>query len=197
MYRNGKSYDVFKNVPVEDCVIWNDWGKALEIGAETKAEEIHNISFRNCDIIHITGNALDCMNVDYADVHDILFTDINIEADEVIPKSLIQKKDDEVYVNTDPNFMPITLCAEIIYHHEYSAGSATRLGKIRNILFNNINVYGDKMPKAHFFGYDEEHKTENILITNLRLSGEPITALTGKDWYIGEFTDNIRIEVAP
>ena len=197
MYRNGKSYDVFKNVLVEDCVIWNDWGKALEIGAETKAEEIHSISFRNCDIIHITGNALDCMNVDYADVHDILFTDINIEADEVIPKSLIQKKDDEVYVNTDPNFMPLTLCAEVIYHHEYSAGSATRRGRIRNIVFNNINVYSDKMPKAYFFGYDEDHKTENILVTNLRLNGEPITALSGQNWSIGKFTDNIRIEADP
>ena len=73
MYRNGKNYDVFKNVLVEDCVIWNDWGKALEIGAETKAEEIHNITFRNCDLIHLTGPALDCMNVDYADVHDVMY----------------------------------------------------------------------------------------------------------------------------
>ena len=86
MYRNGKAYDVFKNVVVENCVIWNDWGKCLEIGAETRAEEICNITFRNCDLIHLTGPALDCMNVDYADVHDIAFSDINIEANETIPE---------------------------------------------------------------------------------------------------------------
>jgi hypothetical protein len=71
MYRNGKSYDVFQNVLIENCVIWNDWGKCLEIGAETRAKEICNVTFESCSIIHVCGSPLDCMNVDYADVHDI------------------------------------------------------------------------------------------------------------------------------
>ena len=85
MYRNGKAYDVFKNVVIKNCTIWNDWGKCLEIGAETRAEEIFNITFENCDIIHVTGTPLDCCNVDYADVHDVVYKDISIEYDEVIP----------------------------------------------------------------------------------------------------------------
>ena len=197
MYRNGKNYDVFKNVLVEDCVIWNDWGKALEIGAETKAEEIHNITFRNCDLIHLTGPALDCMNVDYADVHDVTYTDINIEADEVIPKYMLQKNDEHKYENTDPNYMPLTICAEVVYHHEYSAGSAIRRGKNRNMLFKNINVYSDKMPKVQLLGYDETHKTENIVISNLYLNGEPITELSGDHFVTNEFVENVSIEVDP
>lgn len=58
---NGKVYDIFKNVIAENCVIWNDWGKCLEIGAETRAEEIADIYFKNCSIIHVTGPVLDCM----------------------------------------------------------------------------------------------------------------------------------------
>ena len=193
MYRNGKAYDVFKNVLVENCVIWNDWGKCLEIGAETRAEEICNVTFCACDLIHLTGPALDCMNVDYADVHDIAFSDINIEADEIIPISLIQKNNAQVYQNTDINYMPLTISIGVVYHHEYSAGGVRR-GRNRNIIFKNINLYSNKLPKMQFFGYDNAHKTENILITNFYLNGNPITALPESNWNIGEFAENIRLE---
>ena len=36
MYRSGESYDVFRHVRVRNLTIWNDWGKCLEIGAETR-----------------------------------------------------------------------------------------------------------------------------------------------------------------
>ena len=193
MYRNGKSYDVFKNVVVENCVIWNDWGKALEIGAETRAEEICNVTFRACDLIHLTGPALDCANVDYADVHDIAFSDINVEADEIIPRSLIQKNNAQVYQNTDIKYMPLTISAGVVYHHEYSAGGERR-GRNRDLLFKNIHLYSDKLPRMQFSGYDDAHKTENILISNFYLNETPITQLPPSNWNIGEFAENIRLE---
>ena len=193
MYREGKCYDTFENVLVENCVIWNDWGKALEIGAETKAEEIRNITFRNCDIIHEIGPVLDCMNVDFADVHDVTYSDINIEADEVIPPPIIQTNDSETYVNNDPLYMPPTISVTVVFHHEYSGGGKRR-GKNRNMVFKNINVYGDKLPNMEFIGYDEEHKTENILISGLTLNGEPLTSLPTENVIIGDFAENIRFE---
>ena len=197
MYRNGKAYDVFKNVLVENCVIWNDWGIALEIGAETRAEEISHITFRNCDIIHLTNDALNCMNVDYADVHDVTFENINIECDESIPHPQIQGSDSYVYANTKPNYMPITICLAIMYHHEYSKGNEARRGKNRNFLFKDIHVFGDKLPKIRCYGYDEEHMTENVLISNLSLNGALITDLPERNWDIREFTRNIRLEADP
>ena len=106
MYRNGKAYDVFRNVLVRNCVIWNDWGKCLEIGAETRAEEICDVVFENCDIIHLTGPALDCMNVDYADAHDITWRDIRIELDDVIPQPMLQNTDKDTFRQQDPDFVP-------------------------------------------------------------------------------------------
>lgn len=196
MYRNGKCYDTFENVLVENCVIWNDWGKALEIGAETKAEEIKNITFRSCDIIHQTGPVLDCMNVDFADVHDVIYTDINIEADEVIPPPILQGNDLETYQNNDLKYMPMTVSVSVVFHDEYSGGGLRR-GKNRNIVFKNVNIYGDKLPKMEFFGYDEEHKTENILISNFTLNGEPITSIPSENWIVGDFAENIRFESTP
>lgn len=193
MYRNGKSYDVFRNVLIENCVIWNDWGKALEIGAETRAEEICNITFRNCDLIHLTGTALDCMNVDYADVHDITFSDINIEADEIIPEPLIQKNDIEVYRNTDLGYMPPMIAVNVVFHHEYSAGGERR-GRNRDMIFKNINLYSDKLPKMEFSGYDNTHKTEKILVSHFYLNGEPIASLPQRNWNVGEFAEDIQLE---
>lgn len=193
MYRNGKSYDVFKNVLVENCVIWNDWGKCLEIGAETRAEEITNVTFRNCDLIHLTGPALDCMNVDYADVHDITFSDIRIEADEIILKPLIQGNDDEQYVILETHFMPPTISIEVTYHHEYSA-SGNRRGKNRDFRFDHIEVLSDKQPVFYFKGYNEESKTENISISDFYLNGKAITEQPKENWCVKDFAENIRWE---
>ncbi len=193
-YRGGKSYDVFKNVLVENCVIWNDWGKCLEIGAETKAEEICNIVFRNCDLIHLTGAALDCLNVDYANVHDVTFCNINVECDERIPAPMIQRKDTDVYQNTNPDYMPVTIAVSVIYHHEYSTGDPLRRGRNHDFLFENIHVFGKTLPRVKCAGYDENHKTENIRIRTLTLNGAPIYSLSGEQWTMGEFTENITLE---
>lgn len=194
-YHGGGCYDSFENVLIERCVIFNDWGKALEIGAETKAEKIRNVHFRDCDIIHLTGPALDCMNVDYAEVSEVYFTNINIEADEVIPKLLIQTKDGEPYRNTDPEYMPETICLEVRYHAEYSAGVNKR-GKNHDFTFKNIRLYGNKKPVLRFLGYDSEHKTENILIEDLYLNDKPIRSLDECETFIGEFAENIRLETS-
>ena len=192
MYRGGKAYDVFRDVLVERCVVWNDWGKALEIGAETKAEEIFNVTFRGCDIIHLMGPALDCMNVDYADVHDIIFRDIRIESDEVIPPPAIQKNDREVYRLSCEDFIPPIIDLSVMYHHEYSQGCPTRRGKNRGFLFENIHIIGDKIPTANFVGYDSEHRTENITVKSLTYNGTPIVSTEQMHWNVGEFTENVQ-----
>jgi hypothetical protein len=89
--------------------------------------------------------------------------------------------------------MPLTISVNVVYHHEYSAGGDRR-GRNRNMIFKNINLYSDKLPKMQFSGYDDSHKTENILITNFYLNGKPITKLPKSNWNIGEFTENIRLE---
>lgn len=53
-----------EDILVTDCVIWNDWGRALEIGAETCADLIRDITFRNCDIIRVNYVALDIQHGD-------------------------------------------------------------------------------------------------------------------------------------
>ena len=193
MYRNGKAYDVFKNTTIRNCTIWNDWGKALEIGAETKAEEIFNIVFEDCDVIHVTGPALDCYNVDYADVHDVVYQNINVEYDYNVPKYLLQKNDAEVYQNPDPDHTPNLICVITDSHPEYSKG-ITRRGINRNITFKNIRLYARQKPKMYFKGYDKDHQTKDIVIENLYWNDELMKSLGEDQLVIKEFTENIRLK---
>jgi len=190
MNHNGVCYDTFRNVLVKNCVIWNDWGKSLEIGAETRAEEMCNIVFDNCHIIHATGPVLDCMNVDYADVHDVTYKNITVEFDDTMLMPVIQKTDAQIYENPDPDFAPSVINVGVSFHAEYSAGGQRR-GKNRNIIFDNIRLYGRQKPVFAFKGYDSEHMTENITVTNFFVNDKP---LEDYEYIANEFTGNIEIK---
>lgn len=193
MYRNGKSYDVFKNVRISNCVIWNDWGKCLEIGAETRAEEIYDIVYDNCHIIHVSGRVLDCMNVDYAHVHDVTYQNITIEYDGNIPPMVMQKTDTQMYENNDPDYSPFVLSSYITYHGEYSANGARR-GKNSNFTYQNIRLYGRQTPKFDFCGYDKQHKVSNVTVKDFYINDKPLKngEFTVKT---NEFSENIKITV--
>lgn len=191
MYRNGKSYDVFKNVVVKNCVIWNDWGKSLEIGAETRAEEICNVTFQDCNLIHIMGPALDCLNVDYADVHDVVYKNITVEYDDIILEPTLQKNDLHRYDNDNLDYTPEVIRVEVVFHHEYSAGG-TRRGKNRNIKFEDIYMYGSHKPKFYFRGYDIESGVSNIEVKNFYLNDKALK-IGEYEIFTNDFCENVQI----
>lgn len=75
-----------RHILVEDCLFWNaQFGNALEIGYETRCDEISDVVFRRCEILHCeyegnqSGGVLTIHNADRAFVHDIHYEDIRIE----------------------------------------------------------------------------------------------------------------------
>lgn len=191
---SGYRYDTCEDILFENCVIWNDWGKGLEIGAETRAEHLRRIVFRNCDIIHLTGPAIDIMNVDYGKVHDVLFEDIRIEYDPVIQRPTIQKDDDTPFV-ADPNstYMPLAVCFNIEKHPEYSSGLERR-GSIYDITLRTIRIHADRMPPSSFGGYDEEHAVYNVIVDGLFLGDRRITTLEEAQFHLGQYVRDIKIQ---
>ena len=190
MYRNGQAYDDFRHVLVRDCTIWNDWGKCLEIGAETRAEEICDIVFEDCNIIHVTGSILDCCNVDYADVHDVTYRNIRVELDETVPVPKIQALDDAPYENDCPGYTPPLICGEVIFHHEYSAGG-TRRGVNRNLLFENIDIIGGGKPLIVFSGFSQEAGCHDITVRNITVDGKHLSSEEDFRLSVGAFCERI------
>ena len=194
-YRNGQVYDCFKNAHIKNCTVWNDWGKCLEIGAETRAREICDIHFENCNIIHTTHDVLTCSNGDNAIVHDVTYENISIEYDGEIPKPMMQRNDTQIYQNVDPNYTPKLIDVGVYFFPEYSKGVLER-GKNRHISFKNIKLFDDesRRVKISVSGFDSEHKSSNITVENLQLNGRIITDVKEIDLAVNDFVDNVELK---
>ncbi|HEY3320725.1 MAG TPA: glycosyl hydrolase family 28 protein [Planctomycetota bacterium] len=171
--------DSFDDRPVKDvrfsrCVIWCDWGRAMEIGAETCAPEISGIIFEDCDIVRTTHIAMDIQHGDRALVRDIRFENIRVEIDEWNPPPRMQSKKDEKYPEKPGDTYCPTLLEIVIRKNFYSKDEAR--GTVRDILFKDISVTGRRdAPRSSFRGLDPDHTVEAVTIQNLRFNGKPVT----------------------
>jgi len=189
------SYEYFKNLHVKNCVLWNDWGKSLEIGLETCAEEMCDFLFEDCDIIHVTSDALDCMNGNYADIHDVTYRNIRVEFDDIVPQPKVQKTDAMKYPEAapDPDYAPILIGVRVKHHHLFS-GKEDRLGVNRNITFEDISLMGRHRPRLVFQGCDAEHGCHDIVIKDLYHNGKKLTSEQDYDLSTDEFCQSICVE---
>ena len=164
---------ICENITVENCVVWCDWGANLEIGAETRSDEIKNIVFKNCDLLF--GNYyMRIQNRGSAYVHDIIYENIRIEmpmeatVPYVIQESKLQKYEHErdyfeaeMFVTCFTNLLPD------IYQFEINPG------KISDVVCKNITVYADDGVKPIIFleggdGKIPEYKDGEIPLTGGR-----------------------------
>jgi len=201
-YKEG--FNIIENIAVDSCVLWNDWGRALEIGASTVADTIKNISFSNCYIPHFTSVAMDIQNCDRGTVKNIRFEDISIEGQ--ISDSLTlgtlpiftkawgkiivlgiygsfyssdttRGQIDHIYFN-DIRLQSVNPTG--IYHTEYDS---TLIKKdenyfIRdNIYFGNIKANSTSPTSVYLFGSDSAHTVNNIFITGFSHNGLKVTDL--------------------
>ena len=180
-----KAHEGFGNcedLTVSDCVVWNDWGKALEVGVECRADHMRRLAFRNCDVIHAVARALDVENVDYGTESDIAFEGIRIEADDGMPVSQIQSSDEARF---DPHKgVDRPLCffaATILYHHEYSVENGGKWrggGQIDGVRLRDIRITTPRKVRTEIAGLDDGHRVRNVTIGGLVVNG---TAVTGPD----------------
>ena len=154
---------------VERCVIWNDWGRALEIGAETSAPEISDVVFRDCDIIHACDIALDIQHGDRATVHDIRFENIRVEGDDFTLRPNFQQTPDDKYTVNPQDDYQLRLLNIIISPNFYSLDK--QAGVVRNIVFRDITVTSKRFLPSCFRGFDAQHDIVGVTIDNLRVNG--------------------------
>lgn len=135
----------------ENCVLWNDFARPIEVGVELRADRVHDVCFRNIDIIHSpTGYPL--MGIhhgDRADVYNISFENIAVE-DSPAAQIFDIRITDSVW-NTD-----------------------AKKGGIHDILFANINITencGRALSPSRIHGYCDDAAVENVKIENVRICG--------------------------
>ena len=190
MTYNGKVFDIMENITVSNCVVWNEWGKALEIGVDICANEVRNCKFENCDVIHASYSVMDISNVDYADIHNITFQNIRVECEkgELLP--VMQTEENEIYDISCERSYPKLSTVLIYYTDEYSSKGDKR-GKVHDVLFKDIYIYADKMLESTIHGFSKEYCVNNIVYENISFNGMQISDKDDLRLETGEFAQNI------
>jgi len=179
-----------RNVRFSRCTLWCDWGRAMEIGAETCAPEIVDVAFEDCDIVRTAHIAMDIQHGDRAAVRDIRFHGIRVEIDATIPRPRLQKAPGEVFPGNDGESFCPELMTLVILKTSYSKDEAR--GTIRNVLFKDIDVFSPRMPRSSFRGFDPEHEIAGVTIENLRFNGKPVRNTAAARLMIGQHVQNVR-----
>lgn len=183
-----------QHVTFRRCVIWCDWGRAMEIGAETCAPEIAHVTFADCDIVRTTHIAMDIQHGDRADIHDIRFERIRVEIDDQNPQPRMQQQRDEKYPAEAHQGHCPALMVIVIHKTPYSRDETQ--GNVRDVLFRDITVLSTLEPPSSFRGFDAEHSVAGVTIENLRFNDRVIQDAAAARLTIGPHVSQVTFSAA-
>jgi len=147
------------NISFEDCIAWNvRAGNSIEIG-HAVLEDIENISYKNIYSIHKRFN----------EKHGYWNSDISIHCASC--GTVRNVSYENIYLEeTDNSTISIG-----VFTNNSKAYQPYKPGHVENVRMNNIFVLHDNPFGSQFFGYDAEHRVENVTIENFYIKGKKVT----------------------
>ena len=180
-----------KNIRIENCVTWCDWGRNLEIGAETNAPIYRNIVFEGCDCIHGSTMFCDIHHHNRARIFDVAFENINCEYTKHQLSDTYQHDMSAPFEISYPARHPVLINAAIYDMGLFSKDGLH--GSIHDIKFKNIHMLTDSdgipAPLVILRGLDESHRVENVSIDTIHRDGIRLEH-DGIEWHVNEYTKN-------
>ena len=172
-----------EDILVENCTIWNDWGYAIGVTYETRAP-IHNVTFRNIDIIHANHWCMGVHLSDSATVQNIRFEQIHVS-------DLSRVKHPEgsarAALSKQPLLMKMSIATDMFGHD-------SERGKIRDVTVENVTVYGPTMLPSSLHGAYDANDIRGVTFRNIRLLGQPpVTDANGLQLKANEFVRDLKI----
>jgi len=138
---------------IERCTLWNDHaGNAMEIGFETRCEQIRDVTFRDIDVIgaHGHGGVFTIHAGDRAHIHRIRYEDIRVEHlwDRMIDFQIMRSR--------------------------YSK-DADR-GRISDVSFRDLRTIEDIYNTLNILaGRDDDHRVDRVRFDDCRIGDRPVT----------------------
>lgn len=185
-----------RDMLIENCVVWCDWGRTLEIGLETECREYSNIIFRNCHILRGGAVACDIQNGDRAEVHHITFENISLELESFYTPMELQKSDAHTYSKQDqleissllrignPRFREAYSFLDDLGAGDQSEKGQPHYASTHDILVKNVQIYCDeaivaqKQTKAVTVSIENRIPTAyygNIVVEDVYFNGKKLS----------------------
>ena len=184
-----------KNIIIQNCIMWCGWGRNAELGIETISPEFVDISFIDCDLIHSSASCMDIQNGGFADVHNVVFENINVEYQSTCLPEIFQESDEQIYDPKGLIGMPFLIYSDNIKFLENEINN--RYGTTYDILYKNINVYLDEglpMPKICFNNRTGAVLHRGFTIDGLYVNGKKIENLSEMDFHVDGCVENIELK---
>ena len=181
-----------ENILVENCTIWCDWGSALEIGAETNADEYNNIVFKDCNIIHSAHVSMRIHHHNRASIKNIVYKNICVDVSKHTLSPLIIEEGKEYF--GESGYLP-DLFQFVIKNHGLFCYKKVP-GTIDGVTVDNIRIFKDEVseiPRVVMYGCDDEHKVRNVRIGAIFINGEKIED-GAKLLDIGSFVEDVSVQ---
>lgn len=185
-----------ENILVENCVVWCDWGRSLEIGAETLAGEYSNIIFRDCDLIHGNWVLLDIQHHNDAHIHDVTFENIRCEYTRHQLPLKYQHSLEVSFEEAEADMAHPGLLGAFFMDLGYF-GPGHNTDKVERIRFTDIQVLSDEevsMPTCRFTGLSESNCVQNILLDGIYRNGVRLDTPEKANLSYNEFCSDIILK---
>ena len=164
--------------PVQDIYVANNimigfaYADGVTIGFETNAEYVKNVVVRDCDILLARGGSRVDGHSGFSIICDgpaiisnIVFENIRVEQSEI--KLFELNITDGTLYGEDPP------------------------GHIRDVTIKNVEWFHDG--PIVIYGFNENHRVENVLFTDCKVAGKPLKQ-ESKNFVINQFTRNIIVK---
>lgn len=154
-----KGYDGdVSDITFENVIIWTDLAQSCEIGYETRADVIENITFRDITVLHnFHKPVLSIHNSDNALVQNVLYENIIVE------DAQMGEGDGQ------PFLIDLTTTKS-----QWS--QSKERGNIRNVTIRNLQVLDGKEPSVRIFSFGNDANIDDVTIEGLYILGEHITS---------------------
>ena len=153
-----------REITFEDCTLWTDLAQCCEIGYETRAKVIEDITFRNITVLHAFHKpVISIHNSDSAKVRRSLFENILVE-------------DARMGLGDGTPYL-------IDFTTLESQWSATlKRGTIEDVTVRNVEVLSGKRPSIRIWSCDESSRISHVTISGLKVCGEEISSFDQVDY---------------
>lgn len=142
----------------DGCTLWTDLAQSCEIGYETRAKVIEDITFRNITVLHnFHKPVISIHNSDQAAVRHVTFENI------VVEDAQMGEGDGTPYL------------IDLTTTESQWSASLIR-GTIDGVTIRNVAVLSGKKPAIRIWSNDESSRIDHVTISGLTILGEEISS---------------------